>query len=80
MSPTGVWLIAGTPIARPHPCRCGQGGACGTRPVDFFDFWRADGGGCSCFGRRDVLRVAAELPSWCCGKTVTSLRLAGLLS
>lgn len=38
--PYGVWLIAGTPVDRPYPCRCWLGQPCGAR--------------CPCVGRTDA--------------------------
>ena len=47
----GVWIIAGTPLNQPYPCRCDErrGGTCSPR-------W------CPCAGRVDLHQV----PPTCC--------------
>jgi hypothetical protein len=53
--PLDVWIIAGTPVSAPYPCRCDE-----TSP------WRTKQCGtkyCPCDGRIDV---GPHLPSDCC--------------
>ncbi len=43
LGPVGRWLIAGTPLTEPYPCRCYRGKACGMR--------------CPCAGRTDAAQM-----------------------
>lgn len=54
--PVGVWLIAGTAVGQPYPCRCAERGGrdCGRA-------W------CPCWGRRDLATAGRILPWSCCG-------------
>lgn len=58
---TGVWLVAGTALDQPYPCRCLERGQrdCGSQ-------W------CPCFGRTDL----AGLTPACCGVRAYLARFA----
>lgn len=49
-----VWLVAGTALAEPYPCRCFEGR----------DRWACEHGRCPCWGRVDVM--TAPLGPACC--------------
>lgn len=60
----GVWLVAGTALSAPYPCRCFEGR----------DRWACENGRCPCWGRTDVATVA--LPAACCAWHWPGLRAA----
>lgn len=41
----GVWLVSGTALSAPYPCRCFEGR----------DRWACEHGRCPCWGRTDVM-------------------------
>jgi hypothetical protein len=61
--PRDVWLVAGTPLNKPHPCRCVVRKRCRTRGQD----------ACSCAGRLDLDAV----PATCCAHYNTPEVVAG---
>lgn len=50
---TGVWLIAGTALGQPYPCRCHESR----------DGWACANGRCPCAGRTDLVGLTPA----CCG-------------
>jgi hypothetical protein len=50
-APTGVWLVAGTPLSQPYPCRCRPGGGCSA-------LW------CPCAGRIDYAVLPDSCCAW----------------
>jgi hypothetical protein len=60
VAPTGMamrWLIAGTPVTEPYPCRC-----------DERKFSKCSPQYCPCAGRVDAL---GEMPASCCALLAT---------
>lgn len=59
---TGVWLIAGTALGQPYPCRCSS-----PTPGTWSGQWCGFSGffepGCPCFGRTDLRGLTPA----CCG-------------
>lgn len=51
-----VWVIAGTPVGEPYPCRCDE--------LSPFGRVQCDTKWCPCFGRADTFGT----PDDCCGR------------
>ncbi len=60
ITPIGIWLMAGTPVNKPYPCRCWIGRRCNTTGAHRA-YW------CPCWRRHDDLD---RMPAACCGRRV----------